>query len=96
LEGRTPAGPLTFGRLTTDDVGGVIRAYVGSGQLTNDSLETFGNRAVAHVENLQALMRYVCANGFEHHVVMSQSHTAEILEEAFENYLGWDVYHHGK
>jgi hypothetical protein len=41
-------------------------------------------------------MRFVCANGFEHHAVMNQSLTADVLEEALGNYLGWDVYHHGK
>jgi L-fucose isomerase-like protein len=96
LEGRTPAGPLTFGRLTTDDSTGRIRTYVGEGSLTNDPIETFGNRAVAKVDCLQELMRYVCANGFEHHVVMNQSHSAAVLEEAFSNYLGWEVYRHGK
>ncbi len=39
-------------------------------------------------------MRYVCENGYEHHVVMNQSHTAQVLEEAFAKYLEWDVYHH--
>jgi len=96
LDGRTPAGPLTYGRLTTDDLNGEIRAYVGEGTLTNDTLETFGNRAVAQVPDLQGLMQFVCRNGFEHHVVMNQSHTAGVLEEAFENYLGWDVYRHDK
>lgn len=94
LEGRTPASPLTFGRVTTDDTSGVIRAYVGEGELTNDELRTFGNRAVAHVPKLQKLMRHVCLNGFEHHVVMSASRTAAVLAEAFERYLGWEVYHH--
>ncbi len=96
LDGRTPAGPLTYGRLTTDDNTGTIRAYVGEGHLTNDELKTFGNRAVAQVPQLQRLMRHVCSQGFEHHVVMNLSHTAEILEEAFEHYLGWEVYHHEK
>ena len=36
LDGRTPAGPLTFGRITTADPDGSIRAYVGEGELTND------------------------------------------------------------
>lgn len=94
LEGRTPAGPLTFGRITTDDANGAIRAYVGQGELTNDTLDTFGTRAVAHVPKLQKLMRYVCANGFEHHVVMNGSLTADVLAEAFEKYLGWSTYHH--
>ncbi len=94
LEGRTPASPLTYGRLTTDDPHGVIRAYVGEGELTNDDLKTFGNRAVARVPKLQKLLRHVCNEGFEHHVVMNASHTAGILAEAFGRYLRWEVYHH--
>jgi L-fucose isomerase-like protein len=94
LEGRTPASPLTFGRITTADADGAIRTYVGEGELTNDELKTFGNRAVAHVPQLQQLLRHVCRQGFEHHVVMTRSHSADILAEAFGNYLGWDVYRH--
>ena len=96
LEGRTPAGPLTFGRLTTDDCEGRVRAYVGPGELTDDPLDTFGTRAVAHVPRLQKLLRHVCRNGFEHHVVMTQSLTADILSEAFVTYLGWDTHVHGE
>jgi L-fucose isomerase-like protein len=94
LDGRTPAGPLTFGRITTADADGKIRTYVGEGELTNDQLDTFGNRAVAKIPQLQKLMRHVCKSGFEHHVVMTQSHSAEILAEAFGNYFGWEVHHH--
>jgi L-fucose isomerase-like protein len=94
LAGRTPAGPLTFGRITTADAEGKIKTYVGEGQLTNDPLDTFGNRAVAKIPRLQKLMRHVCKQGFEHHVVMTQSHSAEILVEAFGNYFGWEVHHH--
>lgn len=96
LEGRTPAGPLTYGRLTTSDCDGAIRAYVGNGQLTDDELNTFGTRAVAHVPGLQNLLRYICQHGFEHHVVMTCSSTAEVLQEAFENYLGWETYLHSE
>jgi len=96
LAGRTPAGPLTFGRITTADPDGCVRAYVGEGELTNDRLDTFGTRAVAHVPKLQKLMRYVCKRGFEHHVVMNLSKTAGVLEEALGNYMGWEVYHHEK
>ena len=94
LDGRTPASPLTYGRISTDDCRGIIKAYVGEGELTNDALNTFGNRAVAQIDNLQGLMQYVCRNGFEHHVVMNASKTAGILKEAFENYLGWETYLH--
>lgn len=94
LDGRTPAAPLTFGRISTDDINGRIRAYIGQGELTDDELKTFGNRAVARVPKLQELMQYVCSEGFEHHVVMNASHTANILNEALSRYMGWDVYHH--
>lgn len=94
LDGRTPASPLTYGRLSTDDSKGIIKAYIGEGNLTDDDLKTFGNRAVASIPNLQSLMQYVCRNGFEHHVVMNASKTAGILKEAFENYLGWETYTH--
>lgn len=94
LDGRTPAMPLTYGRISTDDCKGVIKAYIGEGELTDDALKTFGNRAVAQIKDLQGLMNYVCRNGFEHHVVMNASKTAGILKEAFENYLGWETYTH--
>lgn len=95
LDGRTPANPLTYGRISTDDPKGVIKAYVGEGVLTDDPLNTFGNRAVAQIADLQGLMQYVCRNGFEHHVVMNASKTGRILEEALGNYMGWEVYNHG-
>jgi L-fucose isomerase-like protein len=94
LSGRTPAMPLTYGRISTDDTRGVIKAYFGEGELTDDELNTFGNRAVAKINDLQGLMQYVCKNGFEHHVVMNASKTAGILKEAFGNYLGWEIYQH--
>ena len=94
LEGRTPAGPVTFGRVSTDDLTGKIRAYVGEGSFTDDPLDTFGTRAVVHVPQLQKLMRAICRSGFEHHAAMNGAHVAAATAEALENYLGWDVYHH--
>ena len=73
---------------------GIIKTYFGEGKLTDDPLNTFGTRAVAEVPRLQKLMQHVCNNGFEHHVVMNASYTADILKESFSNYLGWDIYHH--
>ena len=94
LSGRAPQGPMTFGRLSTDDNAGLIRAYVGEGSFTNDELDTFGARAVVEVPRLQDLLHHICANSFEHHVVMTRSHTAEVLTEAFSKYLKWDTYRH--
>ena len=95
VNGRTPAGPLTFARVSTDDRTGCVRCYVGEGRFTDDPLSTFGARAVVEVPELQKLMRYICKNGFEHHAAMNASSTAKALKDAFETYLEWDTYHHG-
>lgn len=94
VAGRTPAGPMTFSRVTTDDRNGRIRSYVGQGRFTDDPLDTFGARAVVEIPEMQKLMQYICMNGFEHHVAVSASQTAAILAEAFGTYLDWEVYHH--
>ncbi len=85
---------MSYARVTTDDRHGLIRTYVGDGMFTDDPLDTFGSRAVVQVPNLQKLMQYICKNGFEHHAAMTADQTAAILADAFENYMGWEVYHH--
>jgi L-fucose isomerase-like protein len=94
VAGQSPAGPMTFARITTDDRHGKIKSYVGQGRFTDDPLDTFGSRAVIEVPGLQKLLRYICKNGYEHHAAMNASHVADILVEAFENYMGWEVYSH--
>jgi L-fucose isomerase-like protein len=85
---------MSFARVTSDDASGELRTYVGEGRFTSDPLDTFGSRAVVEIPGLQNLMRYICKNGFEHHVAMSASQCAAILAEAFETYMDWDVYYH--
>jgi L-fucose isomerase-like protein len=94
VAGRTPSGPVTFARISTDDGNGCLRAYVGEGRFTDDPLSTFGSRAVVEVPRLQALMRYICRNGFEHHAAMNASSCATVLAGAMRDYLKWDVYGH--
>jgi L-fucose isomerase-like protein len=94
VAGRAPSGPVTFARISTDDVNGNIRAYVGESRFTGDPLSTFGSRAVVEVPELQKLMRYICRNGFEHHAAMNGSNCAAVLAEALETYFGWPVCRH--
>jgi len=94
MAGRVPAGPVSIARVSTDDAHGVIRAYLADGQFTDDPLNTFGSRAVVQIPNLQELMQVICKRGYEHHTAISASHAAAVLAEAFETYLGWEVYHH--
>jgi L-fucose isomerase-like protein len=94
MEGRTGSGPLTFGRISTDDASGRIKAYVGEGEFTDDPLDTFGTRAVVRVPALSSLLHVVCQNGFEHHAAMNRSHSAAVVSEALGRYMGWQIYHH--
>ena len=87
-------GPFTFFRLSTDDPKGCIKAYLGKGEITNDPYGMDGCIAVTKVDNLQRLMKYICKNGFEHHVAMCRTDVVDILDEAISTYLGWDLYVH--
>ena len=92
--GRIAPNKATFCRITTDDAAGVISAYVGEGQFTDDKLDTFGGYGVMKIPNLQILCQYVCRMGFEHHVAMNMSQKADAIAEALDNYMGWEVYRH--
>ncbi len=92
--GRIAPNRMTFCRTTTDDTAGIISAYVGEGKFTNDKLDTFGGYGIMEIANLQALMRYICRMGFEHHVAVNISQKADAITEALDNYMGWEVYRH--
>ncbi|NLS79625.1 MAG: fucose isomerase [Chloroflexi bacterium] len=92
--GQLKPGDFTFCRVSTEDTYGEIRAYVGEGQFTRDRLDTFGGYGVAEIPALQTLLRYICENGFEHHVAINISQTASAVTEALSKYMGWEVYLH--
>jgi L-fucose isomerase-like protein len=94
VKGKVKAGPMTYFRLSTDDVRGVIKAYVGEGRFTDDPFPMDGGIAVTEVPRLRELLAFMCRNGFEHHVAMVRGDWAGTIEEAVGNYLGWDLYHH--
>jgi L-fucose isomerase-like protein len=95
ISGRIAPNPATFLRTSTDDLTGTIACYVGEGEFTDDKVETFGGYGVMRIPNLQTLLRYMCENGFEHHVAVNISEKADAINEALSNYMGWDVYYHG-
>ncbi len=94
VKGKVNAGDLTYFRVSTDDVNGNIKAYLGEGKITNDPYGMDGGIAVCEIPNLQQLMKIVCKNGFEHHVAMGRGLMANVIQEAVDNYLGWDLYKH--
>ncbi|MBN2172775.1 MAG: fucose isomerase [Bacteroidales bacterium] len=95
IKGKVAPGKMTYFRISTDDTKGIIKSYLGEGQITNDPYGMDGGIAVCEIPNLQNLMKYMCKNGFEHHVGMVRGHVADILKEAIGNYLGWDLHLHG-
>ncbi len=89
--GRIKAEPFTYCRVSTDDLNGKIRAYLGEGTLTDDPVETFGGYGVAEIPNLQDLLQLICREGFEHHSAINLSQVADAVYDAFTTYLGCDV-----
>ena len=79
---------MSFARISTDDMDGVIRAYTGDGIFTDDKLETFGSRAVVQVPELQKLMKHICRNGFEHHAAFTNVHAAEGHQRSLQQLHG--------
>ena len=94
VSGKVTEGDFTFFRISTDDPKGCIKSYLGEGKITNDPYAMDGCIAVTEVDNLQKLMKHICKNGFEHHVALVRGHVADIVNEAVDNYLGWNNYRH--
>ena len=95
IKGQAAPGPITYFRISTDDPRGMIKAYLGEGEMTADTVGNFqGGSAVLRVPDLQKLLNHLVKNGFEHHVAVTRGHFAGVLNEAITTYLGWDLYFH--
>ena len=92
--GLVKSGAMSYARFSTNDRAGIISGYVGEGEFTDDPLETFGGAGVVRIPHLQKLLRYICENGFEHHVAANLASVAPAVHEATSNYLGWSVVSH--
>jgi L-fucose isomerase-like protein len=92
--GRIKPTQLTYCRISTDDRAGLVRGYLGEAEITGEQLDTFGGYGVVRVPQFQRLLRYICENGFEHHVAVNPTQVAGAVQEAMVKYLGWEMYHH--
>ena len=92
--GQLKSGPITYCRVSSNDLKGTMRSYVGEGETTKDRPKSFGGYGVLKVPGLQSLLQYICKNGYEHHVAVNRSNYAGAIAEALSNYKGWEVYHH--
>ena len=97
IKGQAAPGPVTYFRMSTDDPRGVIKAYLGEGEMTDDTVGNFqGGSAVLKIDGLQKLLDHMVKNGYEHHVAVTRDHAADVIYEALTTYLGWEVYYHNK
>ena len=94
--GRVKSGAMSYARYSTDDRRGVVRGYTGHGHFTDDPLETFGGAGVVEIPKLQSLLKYICREGFEHHVAANFSQVAPAIHEAAVRYLGFESHYHPK
>jgi len=94
VKGKVAAGAMTYCRISTDDINGKVRAYVGEGMFTDDPFDMSGGVAVCKIPRLPELMKFLCRNGFEHHIGMVRSHCAKIVSESISSYMKWDIYYH--
>lgn len=92
--GRVKSGAMSYVRFSSDDRAGKMRGYVGEGRFTDDELETFGGAGVVEIPRLQELLRFICENGFEHHVAANFTTGASAIHEAATKYLGIEMYYH--
>jgi len=92
--GRVKSGVMSYARYSTDDRNGIIRGYTGKGAFTDDPLETFGGAGVTEIPKLQKLLKYICREGFEHHVAANFSDVSKAVHEATTRYMGWESYLH--
>lgn len=91
VEGRIKPVPFTYGSVMTE--GGCIRAYLGEGRFTEDTIpdDFFGCAGVAEIENLQDVLQTVGYQGHRHHVSVTPDHIMAPVVEAFTRYLGYEV-----
>ncbi len=89
--GRISPTAMTYGSLLTVD--GSIKAYIGTGRITDDSIPEgyFGCAGVAEIEGLEDTLQTVGYNGFRHHVALTSGHVMAPAVEAMEKYLGYDI-----
>ena len=94
VKGKVAPGPMTYFRISTDDLLGKVKGYVGNGTFTADPFAMDGGIAVIDLPRMRDLFTHLCRQGFEHHVAMVRGNHADVVDEAVSRYLKWDVYHH--
>lgn len=90
-EGRIKAFLMTYSNCCTED--GKLIIYVSEGEMTADLVEEafFGCAGVAEIPGLQDKLIQLARGGFKHHTTVGVGKMKAVLEEAFNEYLHYDL-----
>lgn len=90
-EGRIKAMPITISNCQTKD--GKLIIYTSEAAFTDDKIEEdyFGCAGVARIDDLQSKLIRLARGGFKHHTSIGVGHLKNILDEAFNTYLHYEI-----
>ncbi len=90
-EGRIKAMDVTISNGFTED--GKLKVYVSEAKFTDDEIEKefFGCGGVAEIPDLQNKLVKLARGGFKHHITVGVGHMKNVLTEAFQTYLGYEI-----
>jgi L-fucose isomerase-like protein len=90
-KGKIKSGDITFGSLKTEN--GRICCFAAEAKFTDDPIEEafFGSGKVMEKENLLGVSNYMASNGYRHHIAITYGNYADVVKEALEKYLDFDI-----
>ena len=90
-KGKIKSGNITFGSIKTEN--GKVCGFVCEGKFTDDLVEEafFGCGKVVEKENINDVSNYMANNGYKHHLCVTFGDYKDVIKEAFDKYLGYDI-----
>ncbi len=90
-KGKIKSGKITFGSIKTEN--GKICGFVTDANFTDDIIEEsfFGCGKVVEKKNINSISNYMANNGYKHHLAVTFGESSDIIFEALNKYLGYEI-----
>lgn len=91
VNGKVRTGKVTVASTKTEN--GEVCGFTSDGKLTDDTFdaEFFGTGVVFEGNNLENIFKYMCENGYKHHVAIAQGEWSAAVREALVKYLEYNI-----
>ena len=91
VNGKIKSGNVTIATIKAEN--GKICGFTSGGKLTDDKFDDdfFGAGIVYENQNLENIFKYMCENGYKHHVAIAKGEWSESVREALVKYLDYDI-----